>query len=158
MSKQLQQQQQQRRKVRPEISEEQLLEIKEAFDLFDMNKDKYLDFHELKVAMRALGFDMKKEQVLRLLKENDREGRHLMSYDDFQRIMAQKISERDPLEEIRKAFRLFDDDGSGKINLKKLRRVAKELGEDIEDQELASMIDEFDLVSTMISFYPLIYP
>ena len=31
------------------------------------------------------------------------------------------------------AFKLFDDDGSGKINLKKLRRVAKELGEEIDD-------------------------
>lgn len=136
---------QSKRRPRPEISEEQKQEIKEAFDLFDINKDGAIDFHELKVAMRALGFDMKKAEVLKLLKENDRDGRGLMVFDDFNRLMTQKILERDPIEEIKKAFKLFDDDNSGKISLKKLRRVAKELGEEIDDEELQAMIDEFDL-------------
>lgn len=43
-----------------------------------------------------------------------------------------------------KAFKLFDDDDSGRINLRNLRRVARELGENISDEELRSMIDEFD--------------
>ena len=38
-----------RRTARPELSEEQRIEIKEAFDLFDTDKDGSLDYHELKV-------------------------------------------------------------------------------------------------------------
>ena len=45
---------------RRELAEEQKQEIKEAFELFDTDKDSAIDYHELKVAMRALGFDVKK--------------------------------------------------------------------------------------------------
>ena len=58
---------------RPQISEEQKQEIKEAFDLFDSEKAGKIDYHELKVAMRALGFeDTKKAEVLQLMREYDR--------------------------------------------------------------------------------------
>ena len=59
-----------------------------------------------------------------------------IEYADFVEIMTQKMADRDPEEEIRKAFQLFDDEGKGSINLKNLRRVARELGEVLSDDEL----------------------
>lgn len=119
-----------------DLTDEQRQEIKEAFELFDTDKDGCIDYHELKVAMRALGFDLKKAEVLKLLRDHDRRGEGLMEWDDFARVMGDRIAARDPMEEIRRAFALFDDDGTGKISLKNLRRVAKELGEQLDEDEL----------------------
>ena len=58
--------------------------------------------------------------------------------------MASRYAERDPEEEVRKAFALFDDDHSGRITLKNMKRVARELGENLSEEELQAMIDEFD--------------
>ena len=44
--------------------------------------------------------------------------------------VSERILARDPMDEIRRAFQLFDDDNTGKISLRNLRRVAKEILED----------------------------
>lgn len=132
------------RRHRTELSDEQKQEIKEAFELFDTDKTGTIDYHELKVAMRALGFDVKKQEVLGLMREYDRDGTGQIEYPDFLEIMTTKIASRDPVEEILKAFKLFDEDSTGTISLRNLRRVARELGENLSDDELQAMIDEFD--------------
>ncbi|CBY01755.1 hypothetical protein LEMA_P005420.1 [Plenodomus lingam JN3] len=151
-----------------ELDEEQREEIGEAFNLFDLDKDGYIDYHELKVAMKALGFDLPKHEILALLnthgvpapaagagKQAQRAqqgqpfsgapGRQLLSFQAFQTLMAQKILARDPQEEIVRAFELFDEGGKGKITLQDLTRVARELGEGLSHDELVAMIEEFDM-------------
>lgn len=44
-----------------------------------------------------------------------------------------------------RAFDLFDSEGKGRITVDDLRRVARELGEGLEEEELNAMIEEFDL-------------
>ncbi len=59
--------------------------------------------------------------------------------------MTQKYSERDPQEDIKRGYSLFvGDDPSGKISLRALRKVARDLNNNLTDEELQAMIDEFD--------------
>lgn len=135
-----------KRKVgaKPELTDEQKHEIREAFDLFDSDGSGTIDIKELKVAMRALGFEPKKEEIKKMISDIDKDGSGTIDFNDFLLMMTQKMSEKDSKEEILKAFRLFDDDETGKISFKNLKRVSKELGEDLTDEELQEMIDEAD--------------
>ncbi|KAI9683830.1 MAG: Calcium-binding component of the spindle pole body (SPB) half-bridge [Trizodia sp. TS-e1964] len=143
-----------------DLSDEQREEINEAFGLFDLDKNKQIDYHELKVAMKALGFDLPKSEIIAILsthgisptpKAGGEPGalppppRRVLTLQAFQNIMAQRMLERDPQDEILRAFSLFDEGNKGTITLADLRRVARELGEGLEEEELAAMIDEFDL-------------
>ena len=133
------------RGLKVELSEEQKQEIKEAFDLFDTDGSEKIDAKELKVAMRALGFEPKKEEIKKMIADIDKDGSGQIDFADFLDMMTAKMQERDGKEEVLKAFRLFDDDETGKISLKNLRRVAKEIGEVMTEEELQEMIEEADL-------------
>ncbi|CAF1554587.1 unnamed protein product, partial [Didymodactylos carnosus] len=121
---------------RPELTEEQKQEIREAFDLFDSDGSGTIDVKELKVAMRALGFEPKKEEIKKMITDIQKENASTIDFNDFLTLMSQKMAEKDSKEEILKAFRLFDDDNTGKISFKNLKRVAKELGENLTEEEL----------------------
>lgn len=127
-----------------ELTAEQKNDIKEAFDLFDPDGTGRIATKELKVAIRALGIEPKKEEIKKLIADVDPDGLGTLSFEEFLNLMSTKMLEKDTKEEVLKAFRLFDDDNTGKISFKNLKRVARELGENLTDEELQEMIDEAD--------------
>ena len=56
-----------RKAKKPGLSEEQIEEIREAFNLFDTDHSGSIDYRELKAAMRALGFEVKKEELRKMI-------------------------------------------------------------------------------------------
>jgi len=123
---------------------EQRREIKDAFDTFDTNRSGYVDYYSLKCAMRALGFPVRKAEVLEAMREEGCMETGKISYDEFSRILSRKYTEREPLDDILRVFRFFDKDGKGRISLADLRKVVAELGEGLSESDLQCMIDEFD--------------
>ena len=85
-------------------------------------------------------YDLK--EIQKIISDVDDDGSGIIEYEEFLPMMPHKILNRDSKDEMLKAFRLVDDDETGKISFKNLKRVAKELGERMADQELQDMIDE----------------
>ncbi|XP_047926707.1 uncharacterized protein [Anser cygnoides] len=120
------------------LSDQQRLQLREAFDLFDADGSGQMDVRGLKITMRALGCELRKEEMKRIISQVDEEGSGKINFESF--LQAEPYSEK----EILKGFKLFDYDGTGKISFEKLKLVATEVGEDITDEELQEMIDEAD--------------
>ena len=137
--------------MKADITEEQKSDIKEAFSLFDTQSSGFIDCKDLKVAMRALGFEPRKEEIKKMIAEVDKESSGKLSLDSFMMLMGNKMSEKDTKEEILKAFKLFDDDDTGKITFTNLRRVAAELGENLTDEELQVYILHSNLRERLFS-------
>ena len=120
-------------------------EIKKMIADIDKDGSGTIDAKELKVAMRALGFEPKKEEIKKMISDIDKDGSGTIDFSEFLEMMTAKMSEKDSREEILKAFRLFDDDETGKISFRNLKRVAKELGENMTDEELQAVINFCDV-------------
>lgn len=129
-----------RKQKKPGLTEEQIEEIREAFNLFDTDHSGSIDYRELKAAMRALGFEVKKEELRKMITDIDADGSGQIEFPEFLEMMTGKMGEKDTKEEILKVFKLFDDDSTGKISFKNLKRVAKELGENMTEEELQASV------------------
>jgi Ca2+-binding EF-hand superfamily protein len=121
-----------------------LQEIREAFDLFDSDGSGVVDAREMKIAMRALGFNVRKKELRVELHNMGKEERDLISFDEFRQVISKRMASRDSREEISKVFKLFDDDGTGRISFDKLKRVVQMVGEKLSDEEIQEMIDQAD--------------
>ena len=129
------------------LTEDEVMEIKEAFDLFDSDKSGQIDTEELKAALKNLGIDAKNQTLSNMMADLDKDNSGQIDFGEFIDMMTAKMSDRDTKEDLEKVFRLFlgDDDKSDKILIKHLKRVSKELNENMSDEELQEMITRADL-------------
>ena len=131
-------------RTRVVLTKEQKEEIKQIFDLYDVNEDKTIEVSELRACLRAMGFKADKEEVKALIEHHDKDKTGKLDWDEFQKLVTDKIINRDPREEMTQAFNYFVDDKNGKITHESIKKVAKELGEKMTDEEIADLIAEAD--------------
>merc|ERR1712164_194626 len=84
------------------------------------------------VAMQSLGFESKNPTIYQMIADLDKDGAGHIDFEEFLDAITSKPGDKETKSGISKIFALFDDDKTGTIFLKNLKRVAKELREMIE--------------------------
>lgn len=143
------------------LSPQQKEEIKMAFDFFDLTGAGTIDAKNLKVVLRALGFDPSNDEIAELIRSLGRDigtgpvklEEYTIDFQEFLEIMIEKMEEGDFTDDIEKTFDLFLDhelkqknkaDGKGAgeeyITKKSLMAIVQELGEDLTEEEVEELI------------------
>jgi hypothetical protein len=76
---------------RPGLSEEEIEEIREAFNLFDTDGSGTIDPKELKAAMQSLGFEAKNQTIYQMIADIDKDGNGAIDFDEFLDMMTAKM-------------------------------------------------------------------
>ena len=124
-------------KVKIELSAQQKAEIKQAFDLFDVEGTGKIKAQGIKVALRALGFEPKKDELKKLIAAVDKTGSGELDFNMFHECLIRKMGEKDSREETLRAFKMFcdterHDPAKGDvITFEDLKAVSSEIGEQV---------------------------
>ena len=88
------------------ISLDFILEMKEAFQLYDKSGDGFLNSKELGELMRSLGRNPTEEEIFNLMAEVDVDHNGKLDFSEFTVLMNEKLTE-DPIElQIKHALRV----------------------------------------------------
>ena len=124
-----------------ELPEGDLSELKQAFDLFDVNKIGKIDPKETCGAMRSLNFDQNNPELYKIMKELDTPDNVLVDFPTFATHIIGKISDKQSDEGLRTIFNLFvEDQAEDKITLLTLKKIVKELGEHESEDEVDRLL------------------
>ena len=130
-------------------------EIQEAFELFDSNDGK-LNVREVRDAMINIGYDEKNPSVYEVMTELDNtrsKNAGGATFNDFCQTVNYRVPEKESIEDLRNVFNLFlDDPNSDTTTLESIKRVADELGENIEEVELNAMLNKASKSGAKLTF------
>mmetsp|Transcript_90001 Transcript_90001/g.201417 ORF Transcript_90001/g.201417 Transcript_90001/m.201417 type:complete len:154 (-) Transcript_90001:118-579(-) len=127
------------------LTEIQVAEFKEAFDLFDSDGNGTISIKDLQMLMRALGQTPTDTEYADMIAIVDADGNGTIDFYEFLNLMSKKLKGSDLEEELTLAFRVFDRDDNGYINSHELRTVMTNIGEKFTDDEVDELVRSADV-------------
>lgn len=123
------------------LSEEELKEFKEIFDLVDGDGSGEISKEELGKLMETLGLKPTEQQLDEMMKEVDADGSGDIDFNEFVTVMSKKVKADYTPEQLKAAFAVFEspDDhlGHGWVRTDVLEHALTTYGEDTLTQEKA---------------------
>jgi len=120
-------------------------DIKEAFDVFDADKDGYIGAEEIGTVVRALGKCPYQSEVTAIIEEAGGEGKKV-DLRGLTVFYKRKMKKPMDLErDMRNAFSALDKDGTGAILEAELRQILGTLGESLSSEEVDLLMKDCEV-------------
>eukprot|EP00730_Choanoeca_flexa_P019854 TRINITY_DN9709_c0_g1_i3.p1 TRINITY_DN9709_c0_g1~~TRINITY_DN9709_c0_g1_i3.p1 ORF type:complete len:141 (+),score=50.36 TRINITY_DN9709_c0_g1_i3:145-567(+) len=121
-----------------------MAQLKEIFDLYDLEADGYIKSSDLGNVLRALGHNPSELQLQELLSQVD-SGMGKLSFSEVNTAASSFQADGDYAQQIKDAFKVFDKDGKGSLAASELTHIMCNLGEKMTQQEVEEMLKEAGL-------------
>jgi len=130
-----------------EFTEQELLEFREAFNMFDIDGGGTIENHELKLVITQLGEEPTDEEIQEMILLVDENGDNEIDFDEFLTLMRlrQGVDGDDAEAQLREVFDVFDEDKSGFIDRDEMRRLMKKLAQALTEEEISAIMEEVDV-------------
>ena len=126
------------------ISKDKEKEIKNIFEKFDSNKDGYVNSSELANIIKSININVSDEELLEIIQEIELEVNGEINFEYFLSIVKRRENDIDTEEELLNAFKVFDKEGNGLINLNELKHIMLKVCNNISESEINEMLKEAD--------------
>jgi centrin-1 len=127
------------------LSQDEILEIKDAFDMLDDENKGTINPHKLKKMMEAEGWVAKNTTIFNMICNLELNGIDEVDFEQFLEMIDEQKFDYTSMKEVKKLFDLFDVERTGYIELKNLQKIVKELGESLDEYEITELIEKSDL-------------
>ena len=124
-----------------EISEQAKKEAKDAFDVFDKDKDGQISPLEFATVMRSLGQNPSKKEIDDLIQSLDKDKNGTINFDEFLQLWAEQLNDGMSEDDIVEAFSVFDKDHTEKILATELVHVLKSIGDPMTQEDIDNLIN-----------------
>jgi len=125
------------------LSDDMVAELKEVFMLFDRDEDGVLSIQELQVVMKSLGQRPTEEELLTAVREVSEDYIYdTLEFNEFLQMMAKQQNNVHTREDVKGAFRIFDDDDDGCIHAQDLVEVLTSMGEKLSKSEARRLVQK----------------
>ncbi|OMJ70977.1 hypothetical protein SteCoe_30927 [Stentor coeruleus] len=126
------------------LTEDEIKDCKDAFDLFDLDGSGTIDPREVQAALNSLG-NNKTPTIFRLLAGIEELGADI-DFESFLSHVNERLGHKESKEGVERILELFDAEGTGHLTLSAYRRVTRELGESMTEDE---MINSLERISSL---------
>jgi centrin-1 len=135
--------------VRNGLTEDIVLEIKEAFDNYDTDKSGNISINELKDALLGMGIDAKASTLVTMMNEIDKDKSGTIDFEEFFNVITFQMGDSDSKDDLWRIYNLFLGPNAGqkdaKIGFQHLKRAFREIHDEITDEELMDLIGKADI-------------